>query len=261
MRLLLSLFLLVIAATFVATPDAVAQTGPSCQTNSPPTIEVIDPPSSPPWRFVTIYGCNLFAPYPSECTVTFGGLRALVFAPASYNEIGSFCSGKMTVLIPPPADSGPVIITIGGVSSAPFPYTIGPLDVEIIPGSIVVGVAEGTDFTAIANEMGDSAENITHLFCYTYCWYGVRVPDGTEMAKSRQYWLHAAVVWASPDQVVGALSGVVGIPIQVLSPVELPGTGGPPWAVARGSGQALVALGLAVGLIGWLFSRRTRSIS
>jgi len=261
MRLLLPLLFLVVAARVLAVPNAVAQTGPSCQTNSPPTIEAIDPPSSPPWRFVTIYGCNLTSSFPSECTVTFGGLRALIFAPGSYNEIVGFCGGATTVLIPPPADSGPVVVTVNEVSSAPFPYTIGPLDVEIIPGAITVGVADGTDFMAIASGMGDSAGNITHLFCYTYCWYRVRVPDGTEMAKSRQYWLHPAVVWASPDTVVRPSTGSVGIPIQVPSPIELPGTGGPPWAVARASGQALVALGLAVGLIGWLFWRRTRSIS
>jgi hypothetical protein len=255
MQFLLPLFLILVGATFVAGPKTSAQTGPSCQSNSLPTIEAIDPPSSPPWQYVTIYGCNLpYAPFPRDCTVTFGGVRGYVAG-----AYGGACGNLMLVAIPIAATSGPVVVTSNGPSSEPFPYDILALDVgpeDIVPGSIYVGVLEEVDIHPILVEMGQSAEDISDSFCVSpICWYGIEVPVGSEVETSIRYYSNSNVLWASPQPVPVPAMPLPAPPPAPQPPPELPRTGGP--GESRGWGGALaviVPLILSIGTI-YMFRR------
>ena len=199
--------------------SASGQEEPSCQIESPPTIEAVDPPSSPPWRYVTVYGCNLGAA--SEgCEITFGGVRAWV------ND--AFCGAATIVAIPIAATSGPVVALIDGVASEPFPYTILPLDVgpdDMVPGLITVGVGALTDIGPIMERMGD--QTIVHSFCYGTCWYDIAVAVGDEIEKSIQYYGNPGVLWASPVPVARPADGAPKLPFPA-PPAALPPTGGEP---------------------------------
>lgn len=245
---LVALALAVIGGLWVSAPPASGD-DPSCQSDSPPTIEGIEPSSSPPWSTVRLFGCNLSSNW-EDCVITFGGVRGFVH--------DSRCAGAMWVNVPIAATSGPVVAVINGVPSEPFPYTVLPLDVgpeDIIPGAIYVGIKPGADINGVVKQMGDPAESITMFLrnpcssSWPVCWYGITVPVGSEIEKSIQYYTHPDVLWASPNPVPIPAIGEPGLPLPA-PPDALPPTGGEPAATSASSRLPLMAVGLGLVAVG-----------
>jgi len=199
-----------------------ASAQPSCQANSTPTILHIDPPSTEPWSYVTVYGCNLHGQFHFQCNVRFNGTPGWV--------VSEVCSDLMYVAVPIAATNGPVTVEIQGVSTAPFVYEILPLSVgsdDIIPGLISVGILAEAEPNAIIEQMGGTIDDVTYFFCSSWrCWYVIRVPVGHEVQKAIEYYSNPNVVWASPEPVpVPALGVGPAIPSQDQPVKELPSTG------------------------------------
>ncbi len=255
-KLLIAAVLVVALAGMSSEGRASAQ--PSCQTHATPTVIHIDPPQSEPWKYVTVYGCNLHGQFHTQCNVLFGGVPGWV--------TNGVCSDFMYVAIPIAAQAGPVTVEIEGTPTDPFAYDILPLSLspdDFAAGLITIGVEPGTDAFAIIQQMGGSQSDIVYWFCVDWCWYSIRVDVGTEVSESIQYYSSPDVVWASPFP-SGTAGGanVPGLPSGDQPPVQLPGelpaTGGTPYPPQSGVDEMAVLF--LIGIVGfsshrWLLRR------
>ncbi len=123
------------------TVNGVASAGTTFTVPVPPSISGVTPPAASAPSSVVIAGSG-FGATQGASTVRFNGTTATVSA---------WSSTSITATVPNGATSGPLVVTVGGVASNSFSYTVPPSITSVSPDPVVVGVTmtiSGTNFGA-----------------------------------------------------------------------------------------------------------------
>lgn len=227
------------ADTPVPTPTPIPTPSPSpppeCY-DGQPRILTAQPASSRPWSSTFLTGCNLGGSFP-YCTATVGGVRALIQ--------GSCANNDTRLSIPIAATSGPIVITVYGAASPPFPYEVLPLpdesDLNLVEGYIHVALAGEDDIRDVISAVGPLAGQLrpghTPEPCpeFIVCFYILLVEPGTEVEASIAYYSDPRVLYAGPEPTACTCDPATPSPsaspvttTQPPSPAALPQAGGPP---------------------------------
>jgi hypothetical protein len=257
------------ADTPVPTPTPIPTPSPSpppeCY-DGRPRILTAEPVSSRAWSTTFLTGCNLGGGFP-YCSATVGGVRA-------YLE-GSCDNDDTRLVVPIAATSGPIVITVYGAASPPFPYDVLPLpdesDLNIVEGYIFVALAGADDIQDVISAGGPLAGELrpgpTPEPCQEFivCFYVVLVEPGTEVEASIAYYSDPRVLYAGPapipctcDPATQSPSPAPTSPSGTPTPAALPQAGGHPPQAHRpylGFIVAFVTL-VAFALSSWHIARR-----
>ena len=136
------------------------------------TVTSVSPPVAPVGATVTISGL-LFGNPQGTSTATFNGVAA---TPTSW--------GIQTIVTPVPvgATSGPVVVTVGGVSSNSFSFTVGPGITSLNPTSGTTGTSVIISGTGFGGTQGGSTVTFNGVSATPSSWSStsivVPVPSG-----------------------------------------------------------------------------------
>jgi YD repeat-containing protein len=153
---------------------------------SPPTILALSPSNGAPGTSVTITGFN-FGDSQSSGAVTFNGVSS---SPTSWNS--------QTIIAPVPVGttSGPVVVTVGGVASNGYPFTVGASVSNVTPTAGGIGTPVTITGTGFGSTQGTSTVNFN----------GVPAPITS--------WSNTSIVAAVP---IGATTGQLAIAVNGAS--------------------------------------------
>ena len=208
-----------------------------------PAITSVSPASGPVGTAVTIAGTN-FGATQGASTVTFNGLNA--------GTVASWSATSITVAVPAPAVSGPVVVTVNGVPSNGATFTVVPVITTVSPTSgaagtqVVIsgsgfGPAQGAGLVWLGSTPGTIVNWSSHQITATVASNST---TGTVQVSQGGTWSNS-VPFTVATPTISSITPTTGVP--GVTVVTISGSG---FGASQGSGH--VWLGTANGIVqGW----------